>query len=68
MYIYIYIYCIYVARWRQKEVHDILVECAQFSLDLTEGSTAEMSFPGMQKTPEQSRSASKCKNIFLANV
>ncbi len=30
-------------RWKQKEVHDIVVECAQLSLDPAEGDVSDRS-------------------------
>lgn len=32
-------------RWRQKEVHDIIVECAQLSLDMIEGTMEKVTCP-----------------------
>ena len=32
-------------RWKQLEVHDIIVDCAKLSLDLTEGTSEERRCP-----------------------
>lgn len=40
-------------RWTQKEVHDIVQECAQLCLDPVEGSTEMIQFPLYSSNLEQ---------------
>lgn len=42
-------------RWRQKEVHDIIVDCAKLSLDLIEGSCEEALHPSLMESRSNAR-------------